>query len=42
MNYSKLGKILGKIMILEGLLMFAPLIVSFIYRESFIYKISFQ
>lgn len=41
MNYSKLGKILGKIMILEGLLMFAPLIVSFIYRESFIYKISF-
>lgn len=38
MNYRKLGKILGKIMILEGLLMLAPLIISFIYRES-IYNI---
>ncbi|MBQ8640571.1 MAG: TrkH family potassium uptake protein [Lachnospiraceae bacterium] len=34
MNYRKLGKILGKIMILEGILMTAPLAVSLIYRES--------
>jgi len=34
MNYRKLGKILGKIMILEAILMLAPLAVSFIYRES--------
>ncbi len=34
MNYKKLGKILGKIMILEGALMLAPLAVSLIYRES--------
>ena len=34
MNYKKLGKILGKIMILEGLLMLAPLIVSLVYKES--------
>ena len=33
MNYKKLGKILGKIMILEGVLMLAPLVVSLIYRE---------
>ncbi|MBE6764343.1 MAG: TrkH family potassium uptake protein [Ruminococcaceae bacterium] len=33
MNYKKLGKILGKIMILEGILMIAPLMVSLIYRE---------
>ena len=36
MNYRKLGKILGKIMILEGILMILPLAVSFIYRESLI------
>ncbi|MBQ2661684.1 MAG: TrkH family potassium uptake protein [Clostridia bacterium] len=35
MNYKKLGVILGKIMILEGVLMTAPLAVSFAYRESF-------
>ncbi len=35
MNYKKLGKILGKIMILEAILMLAPLAVSLIYRESF-------
>ena len=35
MNYKKLGSILGKIMILEGILMLAPLAVSFIYKESF-------
>ena len=33
MNYKLLGKILGKIMILEGVLMIAPLIVSIIYKE---------
>ena len=33
MNYKNLAKILGKIMILEGFLMFAPLLVSFLYRE---------
>lgn len=41
MNYSKLGQILGKIMILEGLLMLAPLAVSVIYQESFVYKLAF-
>lgn len=34
MNYKKLGNILGKIMILEGALMLAPLIVSMVYREG--------
>ena len=34
MNYIKLGAILGKIMILESLLMTAPLAVSLIYGES--------
>ncbi len=34
MNYKKLGQILGKIMILESILMFFPLIVSFIYKED--------
>lgn len=34
MNYKKLGKIIGKIMILESILMLAPLIVALIYRES--------
>lgn len=41
MNFRKLGKILGKIMILESILMIAPLIVSFIYREPFINKLAF-
>ncbi len=41
MNYKKLSKILGKIMILEGALMVAPLVVSFIYKESFTHKIAF-
>ncbi len=41
MNYKKLGKILGKIMILEGILMFAPLIVSFIYKESITHILAF-
>ena len=34
MNYKKLGKILGKIMVLEGALMLAPLLVSLIYQEN--------
>ena len=34
MNYKKLGKILGKILILEGILMLAPFAVSIIYGES--------
>lgn len=34
MNYKKLGKILGKIMILESILMLAPLAVTVIYKES--------
>lgn len=41
MDYKKIGRILGKIMILEAILMFAPLLVSFIYKETLIYKISF-
>lgn len=34
MNYKKLGNILGKIIILEGLLMLAPLVTSLVYMES--------
>jgi trk system potassium uptake protein TrkH len=34
MNYKKLGKILGKIMVLEAILMIAPLAVAFIYKEG--------
>lgn len=34
MNYIKLGKILGKIMILESALMLAPLAVAIIYSEG--------
>ena len=41
MNYRKLGKILGKIMILEGILMFAPLIVALLYEESFAHLLAF-
>lgn len=41
MNYKKLGKIIGKIMILEAILMLAPLVVSFIYKESFIHILAF-
>jgi trk system potassium uptake protein TrkH len=33
MNYKKLGKILGKIMVLEGVLMLVPLLISLIYQE---------
>ena len=41
MNYKKLGKILGKIMILEGLLMIAPLIVSLVYQEGLTNALAF-
>ena len=41
MNYKKLGRILGKIMILEGVLMLAPLAVSLMYRESPIHILAF-
>lgn len=41
MNYSKLGKIIGKIMNLEGILMLAPLLVSFIYKESLSHQLAF-
>ena len=41
MNYKKLGKILGKIMILEGILMLAPLAVSFLYKESPVHILAF-
>jgi trk system potassium uptake protein TrkH len=34
MEYRNLGKILGKVMMLEALLMCAPLAVALIYRES--------
>lgn len=34
MEYRKLGNLIGKIMILEGILMAFPLAVSLIYRES--------
>ena len=41
MNYKNLGKILGKIMIMEGLLMLAPLLVSLIYGEDIRHKLAF-
>lgn len=41
MNYKKLGKVLGKIMILDGVLMLAPLIVSFIYKEDLRHVLAF-
>ena len=41
MNYKNLGKILGKILILEGVLMLAPLSVSLIYKESLSHILAF-
>ena len=41
MNFKKLLKILGKIMILEGALMLIPLIVAFCYKEDFVHKLAF-
>ena len=34
MNYCKIGKILGKIMVLESILMIAPLVVAIVYKEG--------
>ncbi len=41
MDYRKIGKILGKIMILEAILMVAPLVVSFVYKETLLHSIAF-
>lgn len=41
MAYKKLGRILGKIMIFEAILMLAPLIICFIYKESFLHITAF-
>ncbi len=41
MNYKNLVKILGKIMIMEGVLMIAPLIVSLVYRENWQHILAF-
>lgn len=41
MNYKKLAKILGKIMIMEAILMIAPLAVCFAYKETFIHILAF-
>lgn len=41
MNYRVLGKILGKIMLLEAALMLAPLLVSILYKEDFLYQLAF-
>lgn len=41
MDYKKLGNILGKILILEGILMTAPLAVSLLYRESLVHILAF-
>ena len=41
MNYKLLGKILGKIMILEGILLLAPLAISFIYTEGIMNYLAF-
>ena len=41
MNFRKLGKILGKIMVLEALLMIAPLAVALIYEEGIMNVLAF-
>ena len=41
MNYKKIGKILGKVMISESILMLAPLCISLIYHESFTHFLAF-
>lgn len=41
MDFKKLFKILGKIMILEGALMLIPLIVAFCYKEGWSNKLAF-
>ena len=41
MNYKNLAKILGKIIILEGVLMIAPLIVALVYHEDLCHVLAF-
>ena len=41
MNYKLLGKILGKITVLEGVMMLAPLAVSAIYKEDLRHILAF-
>lgn len=41
MNFKLIGKILGKIMILEGIMMLFPLLVSIIYNEGILFIISY-
>ena len=41
MDYKKFGTLLGKIMILEGVLMVAPLVVGLVYKESLIHILAF-
>lgn len=41
MDYRKLGNILGKIMILEGVLMMGPFAVSIIYQEAMKNRLAF-
>ena len=41
MEFKKLGKILGKIMVLEAILMLAPLAVAFVYREGLRHVLAF-
>ena len=41
MNYRKLGNVLGKIMILEEILMIIPLTVSLINKENSKYQLAF-
>lgn len=41
MNYKLLGKILGKITVLESVMMLAPLAVSVIYREDLRHMLAF-
>lgn len=41
MNYSAIKNIIGKMLILTGILMILPLLVSFIYQESLQLKLAF-
>ena len=41
MEYKKIGRILGKVMIIEAVLMLAPLVVSLFYKESFVHTLAF-
>ncbi|WP_099203545.1 TrkH family potassium uptake protein [Miniphocaeibacter massiliensis] len=41
MNYKVLGYVLGHLIRVEGILMGLPLLVSFIYKEESIYKLSY-